>query len=214
MNRFIKKMPKVADTAKKSAFKKPLNGIDVKLIALLFLILPFQVIAQDHTGNLAFSDTLTSGQINKFGDYSLEDALARFPGVQMNREGKINIRGLGYTSYYVSMDGQRLANTGFGDRSFDLHSISADMIEELQLIKILSPDMDADAISGVINMSLRKDVIDGRFLEITAGGGLNPHYIDHTNAANRFLIKYAERFSEDFSISLNLNYQKETNAWD
>src|SRR5690554_1756994 len=214
MNRFIKKMPTVSDAAKKSAPGSLCNKINVPLIALLFLILPIQVIAQDHSDNLVFDDTLTSGQINKFGDYSVENALIRFAGVQMNREGKINIRGLGYTSYYVTMDGQRLANTGFGDRSFDLRSISADMTEELQLIKILSPDMDADAISGVINMSLRKDVIDGRFLEITAGGGLNPHYIDHTNAANRFLIKYAERFSEDFSISLNLNYQKETNAWD
>ena len=55
-------------------------------------------------------------------DYSIEDALLRLPGILRGNVGEINIQGVGYGRYNVTVDGQRLGFTGlaFG-REYDTH---------------------------------------------------------------------------------------------
>ncbi|MEX0720968.1 MAG: TonB-dependent receptor [Balneolaceae bacterium] len=163
--------------------------------------------------NANFSSVIDIDQIQEFGDYSVKEALVRVPGIQVSREGDINIRGAGYDAYAVTFNGQRMAGTGLGIRSFDLGSISTDVIRELEVKKVLTPDMDADALAGVINLNT-KQAAGERKLSARAGGGLNTQYGSITEPESRFWVNYAERFQDDLSVALTLNYQQQQKGWE
>ncbi|MEX2363718.1 MAG: outer membrane beta-barrel protein, partial [Balneolaceae bacterium] len=163
---------------------------------------------------LNFSNTLSTERTNDFGDYSIKEALVRVPGIQVSREGEINIRGTGFDSYNVTLNGQRLANTGFENRSFDLASISVDAIRKLEVIKVLTPDMDADALGGVINLHTTQLAGKERKLSARLGGGANTQYLSRNGPGNRAWLNYSEKFQENISVALNLSYQEDQQGWE
>lgn len=74
----------------------------------------------------------------------------------------------------VSVDGVVLPSPDSGTRAIDLDTIPADMISALELTKAITPDMDADAISGNINI-ITQGALDshGRVLRGYLAGGEN-----------------------------------------
>lgn len=158
------------------------------------------------------NEKLTVRQAAGFGNNSVEEALARLPGVQVTQDGRINIRGAGYKSYYVTVDGQRMGTTGLGDRSAELGAISVDLIQEAELIKVLTPDMDADGLAGAVNLKAYKAKAETQEFNAGFGGGANPQYFDRTGATGRAWIQFSMPLSEKISLSVNGNYQQVQNA--
>lgn len=158
--------------------------------------------------------SITSEQMDRFGDRSIQDALARITGVQVGNHGEINIRGVGRDAHYVTLNGQRMGTTGKGDRSFDLNSISTDMIQELEIIKVITPDMDADALSGSININTRRPIGHERELNARFGGVLNTGLMEHTNSGSRASVNYADSPRDDLSITVNLDHQVDNRGWE
>lgn len=152
--------------------------------------------------------TLNSEQIVGFGDYSVEEAMARIPGVQVARDGDINLRGVGYKSYYVTVNGQRMGTTGLGDRNADLGAISTDMISEVEFIKVLTPDMFADGLAGVVNLKTYNPAEDESEIIIGMGGGANPAHFNRTGATGRAWARVIQPLSDDISIAMNFSYQQ------
>ena len=148
---------------------------------------------------------ISDEQIDAFGDNTIEGALSRVPGMG---HGGDNIRGVGAGSSNITMDGQRMGATG-GDRSVDLSSISADMVQELDVIKVITPDMDADALSGVIEISTRRPIGGERDVNIRAGGGFQDRYLSHAGSEYRGSLSYGDSPSDDFSFGFNLSYQRD-----
>ncbi|SMO94216.1 TonB-dependent receptor [Gracilimonas mengyeensis] len=158
---------------------------------------------------LGFLEKLDVSQIRAFGDYSLKEALVRVPGVQVSRDQQINMRGIGYQNLALEFNGQRVANSGLGTRNNDLGAFSTDAFQSIEIIKVLDPSMDADALAGVINVNSREPVAEGREVHAIAGGGANPEYISRTGPSTRGWLNYSERYTDAFGVNINLSYQQE-----
>jgi len=151
---------------------------------------------------------ISSEQIDAFAVEDVSSALSRVVGMG---HGGANIRGVGAGASNITMDGQRMGSTG-EDRSVDLSTISVDMVEELDVIKVITPDMDADAMSGVINVSTRRPIGGDRSMNIRIGGGLQDRYFRHTGVQTRSSISYGDSPNDRFTYGVNFSYQRDPSA--
>ncbi|MAL18754.1 MAG: hypothetical protein CL670_00155 [Balneola sp.] len=161
-----------------------------------------------------FTDSLSNVEVQDFGDYTIENAFARFPGVHVNRDGSISLRGTGYGNYYMLINGQRLSSTGRNTRVANAGAISVDLIEEIQWVKVLTPDMDADGLAGAIHLKTFSPLRDRTVMSGSIGGGLNPTYSKETGATGRSWLRYSGPVSDQLSLSIGANYQRDQRAWE
>jgi TonB-dependent receptor len=132
-----------------------------------------QQLASDKIANIV-SET----RIQELPDFNAAQAISRLPGVSTlessGEANKVVIRGLAPQYNTVSVEGIKLASTGStqmgvstlanvpgpgsvsNDRSVDLSMVSPYMIKTISVYKSLTPDMDANAIGGSVNMELRE----------------------------------------------------------
>ncbi len=164
-------------------------------------------ILQSHTKVLAFP------QMERFEDYSVRDALLRLPGVQADRRGELNLRGVGHHRYSVSLDGQRLASSDPARRSVDTGILSSDLVRDIELIKVLTPDIDAEALSGVVRVNTWQTAGE-RALNVRMGGIADPGIFGYTGLGNIGAIQYSEKYRDDFSLAVNLSYHKDNRGYE
>jgi TonB-dependent receptor len=114
-------------------------------------------------------NVVSAEQMERFPDAQVPDALRRIPGVSARPDrgetGYIFIRGLSPDLTTVTIDGARIPSTAQTGRGVELSSIPAEMLESIEVIKAITPDMDADAIGGSINLRARRPTrsqFDGR----------------------------------------------------
>lgn len=157
---------------------------------------------------------ITSDQMSRSADYTVQDAIVRMPGVQTSGRGDFSLRGTGLGMYNITVDGQRMATTGNTNRRVDLGMLSTDIYREVEYIKVLTPDMDADAIGGVINLSSHSPVGLQRMLDVSLGGGTDTHYYDLMEPDRRFSVRYTDTMTDDLTLTLNLNSQRLTKSWE
>lgn len=161
-----------------------------------------------------FNSVLSSSEIDYFGDYSVQSAVRRVPGIQASRDGQINIRGVGIDQYYVTIDGQRMASTGSGDRSVDLGAISTDIIREIEVNKVIRPDMDADGLAGAVNLVTRRPAGGEREISLQMGGGANTGYFSRTGPSSRFSVHYSEPLQDNLTLVVGLQREAEQTGWE
>lgn len=132
--------------------------------------------AQQNAANI--TNVVDQEQIEAFPDYNTADALQRVPGVSISRssgEGKfVAIRGTEPRLTSVTVDGQKLATPEDEERYVALDVISSNQLAGLEVTKALTPNMDADAIGGTVNLVSRSafDLPSGqRELRLNAGYG-------------------------------------------
>jgi len=147
---------------------------------------------------------ISSEQLDRMTTTSVSGALARVTGMH----GGTNIRGVGSAASNITMDGQRMGTTGKGTRAVDLGTISVDMVSELDVIKVITPDMDADALAGVINISTRRPVGGERDFDVRLGGGANSRYFNQIGGNTRMAMSYGDSPTQKFSFALNASYQR------
>ncbi|MDG5767642.1 TonB-dependent receptor [Balneolales bacterium ANBcel1] len=147
---------------------------------------------------------ISSEQIDRYTTMTVEDVLLRVTGMH----GGSNIRGVGSAMSNTTVDGQRMGTTGTGSRDVDLSTLSVDMTRELEVIKVLTPDMDADALAGVININTRRPVGGARELDIRAGGGLIPAFYQQSGTGARVAASYGDSHGKEFSYAVNVSYQR------
>ncbi len=113
--------------------------------------------------------------IQKLPDQSTADALQRVPGISISRdqgEGKyVQIRGTEARLSTVTINGQSIASPDAQTRAVALNVIPADQLAEVEVSKVLTPDMDGDAIGGTVNLitSTAKDTTLRARLNLTPG---------------------------------------------
>ena len=192
----------------KTAGKRCREGGKFTLIVIALLLMPALSVAQSSQDSIV-TEELTWQDFESFGDYSAGKALWRVPGAQVNGLGALNLRGTGYNSYYITVNGMRMATTGAGSRAFHPQAISTDMISGIEYIKVLNPSMDADAISGIVNLKTYQPVGVETRVNVAAGGGALPTYYSETGGTGRAQVQYFRPLNDHSSMALNLSYQSE-----
>ena len=121
--------------------------------------------------SIQIKNVVSLARIQELPDANAAESVARLPGVSLIREGgegaQVVIRGLSPQYNQVTIDGVQLPGnvvsndpnsqtTLLGDRGTNLSMISSSMLGGIEVIKAITPDMDAAVIGGVVNFGLRK----------------------------------------------------------
>ncbi len=126
--------------------------------------------------NLQISNIVASDQIGKFPDANIGDAMKRIPGITVQYDqGEARfglVRGTAARLNSVMINGERIPSAEAETRSIQLDLVSADMIQNIEVSKAVTPDMDADAIGGAINLVTRTTP-NGQRASVTLGSGYN-----------------------------------------
>jgi TonB-dependent receptor len=111
-------------------------------------------------------NVVSEDRLRELPDQNAAESIGRLPGVSLQREGgegtKVQVRGLDPSLTSVTINGERIPGGGGGDfergggRAVDLSLISSDLLAGIELFKALTPDKDADAIGGTVNLVVRE----------------------------------------------------------
>ncbi len=127
--------------------------------------------------NRNITNIISSDQVGRFPDSNIGDALKRVPGITMqNDQGEarnIIIRGLAPSLNSVTLNGDRIPSAEGDNRNVQMDLIPSDMISTIEVNKTLTPDMDADAIGGSVNLITRATP-NGERISATLAGGYAP----------------------------------------
>ena len=155
-------------------------------------------------------NVVSSEHIQKLPDMNAADVAARLPGVSLIRNGgegaELVIRGLAPQYNQITIDGIQLPpniavngeytqSTLVGDRSTNLSMISSGILGGIEVIKSITPDMDAAVFGGVVNFDLKKAAVDSSnspSFELITQGGYNALKNNYNNY--RFSGTYQQRF--------------------
>jgi outer membrane receptor protein involved in Fe transport len=88
-------------------------------------------------------------ELLRFGDQTIADSLKRVPGITVSR-GEIRMRGLGNGYTQVLLNGQPVP------AGFSIDTISPELIEKVEIMRVASAETGAQGIAGTINIVLRK----------------------------------------------------------
>jgi len=179
-------------------------------------------------------NVVSAARIQELPDANAAESVSRLPGVSLVRTGgegsQVVIRGLSPQYNQITIDGVELpsdvtsgnnltsgdkgAQEGqsniLGDRAGDLSMISSSMLGGIEVIKAITPDMDATLIGGVVNFDMRKaarsvtasevaGAIGGESwvprIELRGQGGYNN--LKNTKSDYRFVGSLERRYVDD-----------------
>ena len=124
--------------------------------------------------NMGVTNVVSADQVGKFPDSNIGDALKRINGVNVQydqgeaRFGQVRGTSADFTS--VTVNGNRMPSAEGDTRNVQLDLIPADMIQTIELNKVVTSDMDGDAIGGEINL-VTKNTPSHRVLNFNIGSG-------------------------------------------
>lgn len=188
------------------------GDIDLDEVVVMGDILRGQAKAlNQQRNNNNITNVISADQVGRFPDANIGDALKRVSGVTMqNDQGEarnIIIRGLAPSLNSVSLNGDRIPSAEGDNRNVQMDLIPADMISSIEVNKTLTPDMDADAIGGSVNLVTRVSpnkervsaTISGGYLPIRGHGLYNASFV----YGNRY-------FNDKLGVSLSGSYQNKS----
>ncbi|PHV07150.1 TonB-dependent receptor [Janthinobacterium sp. BJB412] len=130
------------------------------------------IAAQEKADNII--SVISSDDIGGLPDKNAAEALARLPGVSVQRdqgEGRyITVRGMGPDLNNVTINGALVPSPEAGRRAVALDVLPAGLIRSLEVSKTLTPDQDASSLGATVEVkSLSAFDLPGRLLSASAG---------------------------------------------
>ncbi len=162
----------------------------------------------------AFGD-VTEGNIGEFVKF--------LPGISINYVAadvrSIDVRGMGANFTSVTVDNNRMASAASTEpnRAFELEQVSINNVERIEVVRLPTPDLSADAIGGSVNLVSRSAFEqDGRVISYRAYLSMNSEALTFSKTpgwgANQkhkiypgFDINYSDIFL-DGKLGLNVSY--------
>lgn len=158
--------------------------------------------------NFNLTNVVSADQVGKFPDSNIGDALKRINGINVQYDqGEARfgqVRGTSPDLSNVSINGNRLPSAEGDARNVQLDLIPADMIQTIEVNKVVTADMDGDAIGGAINL-VTKNTPYKRVFNITAGTGYN--WISDKMQLNLGATWGDRFFNDKFGIMAAISYQ-------
>lgn len=155
---------------------------------------------------------ISEEQIQSFPDLNTAEVLQRVSGVSIQRdngEGRfVSLRGTSPSYTNITINGQQVAYSNGENRSVELDVVSAAQLSGVEVTKVLTPDMDADAIGGSVNLKTQS-AFDNESIVMNAIVGVGAHSIadgEHTRAA----FNYSDVLgaNKNFGVSIGVNYAR------
>ena len=140
------------------------------------------------------TNIVSSEKIRELPDQSAAAAISRLPGISLMNGDQVVIRGIQAKLNTVLINGIQLPSTDMNDRSTNLGFISSNMLSGIEVIKALTPDLDANAIGGVVNLKLKEAPNDLHFDVLTQG---NYNSQNHTADNYKFWASISDRFFDN-----------------
>ena len=158
--------------------------------------------------NFNLTNVVSADQVGKFPDSNIGDALKRINGINVQYDqGEARfgqVRGTSPDLSSVSVNGNRLPSAEGDARNVQLDLIPADMIQTIEVNKVVTADMDGDAIGGAINL-VTKNTPYRRIFNVTAGTGYN--WISDKMQLNLGATWGDRFFNDKFGIMAAASYQ-------
>lgn len=157
--------------------------------------------------DLNVTNVVSSDQVGKFPDANIGDALKRVSGIAMQYDQgearDIIIRGFAPGLNSVTLNGERIPSAEGDNRRVQMDLIPSDMIQLIEVNKTLTPDMEADAIGGSVNLVTRSNPNGFRFSS-TVSGGANPIRDGGFNRSLGLIV--ADKVSDQFAYTLSASH--------
>lgn len=124
--------------------------------------------------SMGVTNVVSADQVGKFPDSNIGDALKRINGINVQYDqGEARfgqVRGTSADLTSVTVNGNRIPSAEGDTRNVQLDLIPADMVQTIEVSKVVTADMDGDAIGGAINL-VTKNTPYKRVFNVTAGTG-------------------------------------------
>ena len=176
---------------------------------------------------IAIKNVVSADRIMRNPDANAAEAIGRLPGVSITRNGgeanDVIIRGMPSQYNTVLLNGIEIPSNKGESRNASLGGISQFSLQGIEVFKAITPDMDANTVSGAVNMQMRT-APEGFHGNLMAQGGYNNQNSDfgnhkfNANLSNRW---FDNKLGVDFSASyertnrstqsMGANYGVETN---
>jgi TonB-dependent receptor len=154
-------------------------------------------INQQRTSNTIIN-VVSEEKIKELPDQNAAETIGRLPGVSVLRSGgeanKVILRGLDAKFVNITINGVKIPPTDPTSRGVDLSMFSQGSLAGIELYKALTPDKDADALAGSVNLVTKK-APETRIVRMDLKGNYN----DMMESVKQydFSLHYGERFLEN-----------------
>lgn len=152
-----------------------------------------QAINRQLTSN-TITSVVSADKIQELPDGNASSALSRLPGISLQDGDKVVVRGIQSKMNVILVNGVQLPSTDINDRSTNLGFISSNMLAGIEVTKAVTPDQDASAIGGVVNLKLREAPENFHF-DVLAQGSYNTQ--DKTTDNYKFWASVSNRFFDN-----------------
>lgn len=172
-------------------------------------VLAKSIAAQDRADNII--NVLSSDDIGNLPDKNAAEALARMPGVSVQRdqgEGRyITVRGLGPDLNAVTINGALVPSPEAGRRAVALDVLPAGLIRSLEVSKTLRPEQDASSLGGTVEVkALSAFDLPGSLLTLNAAASRDQNTGQNSPGAG---MLWASRFGDGkFGLAVGLSGEK------
>jgi TonB-dependent receptor len=106
------------------------------------------------------TNIVSADQIGQFPDTNAVEAVQRIPGVSIQRdqgEGRyVIVRGTEPRLNSLMINGERVPSPDAELRQVAADVVPADLLQTIEVSKALTPNMDADAIGGAVNLVMKQ----------------------------------------------------------
>ena len=143
-------------------------------------------------------NVVSSDKMKELPDANIAESIGRLPGISLQRNAGeaygVVVRGLSPKYNEVTIEGIPMSSTNYYDRGVDLSLVSDDLVRSVEVSKTLRPDLDANALGGTINLTL-KSAEPGLHYDVKGQGGYNN--LRDTYKNYKFTGSVSDRFLDD-----------------
>ena len=104
-------------------------------------------------------NVVSAARIQELPDANVAESVGRLPGVSLLRDAgegqKVVVRGLSPEFTRITINGEQVPSTELNGRGVDISMVAPEMLDGIEVYKAATPNRDADAVAGTVNLSLR-----------------------------------------------------------
>lgn len=186
--------------------QKPVEKVDSVVVTGQASSLRKALKMQEGADNIV--SAVVADDIGALPDVNAAEALARLPGVSVQRdqgEGRyVVVRGLGPDMNTITLNGSLVPSPEASRRGVSLDVLPSGLIRSLEVIKSLTPDMDANSLGGTVDVKTLS-AFDLPASLLSAGVSVGRDPLSHQNSPAGSLLGATRLMGGTLGIAAALN---------